>query len=172
LLKLVNALPHPYERGFGRFSGIGSLFGRPLLALVRLRHPQDGWQQIGGQFCLADNIIRASGHRRLPVHAALQQGHSDDAHTRQHLPQAGDGLQARLVQVDQNHLWLQVLSLGQGPLVPTDRADGDQLVVSLQSTGCSAQDWLAQQTNSRPPAGIGGRLSTFQATLLGELRMR
>jgi hypothetical protein len=114
--------------------------GQPLPGSVGLRHSPDGRQQFAGQFCLASNIIRASGHRRLPVRAALQQGHSDDAHARQSLPQAGDGLQARLVQVDQNHLWLQVLSLGQGPLVPTDRADDGQLVLPLQEVACSASE--------------------------------
>jgi len=64
------------------------------------RHPPDSWQQVGGQFTLADKTIRASGHRRLPVGVALQQAQGDDAHPRQRLPQASDGLQAGAVQAD------------------------------------------------------------------------
>jgi hypothetical protein len=95
---------------------------QPLPGSVGLRHPPDGRQQIGDQLCLENNIIRAGGHRRLPGGAVVQQGQSDDAHTGQHRPQAGDGLQAGPVQADQNHLWPWVLSLGQGLLAPTQIA--------------------------------------------------
>jgi hypothetical protein len=73
---------------------------QPLPGSVGLRHPPDGWQQVGDQFCLADNIIRPGGHRCLPVGIAVQQGQSDDAHTGQQLPQTGDGLQTGLVQAN------------------------------------------------------------------------
>jgi hypothetical protein len=44
--------------------------GQSLSGSVGLRHPPDGRQQLGGQFCLADKIIHTSGHRRLPVGVA------------------------------------------------------------------------------------------------------
>jgi hypothetical protein len=59
--------------------------GQSLPGSVGLRHPPDGRQQLGRQFCLGDKIIRTGGHRRPPVGVALQQGQSDDTHIGHHL---------------------------------------------------------------------------------------